>query len=460
MLEFKNPSSNIKRKLKILDIEKNLSGEISKLYVEDTIENNDEQLIRIDEDNLKSIITNMANKEFMLPYAYAQVLLYEMLKQVKTFYTEDSNLPSTDQASCYWELIDDYVGAVKIEGNKLVFNREIYDVEFGLRLELTYEGNTVYGYVKSTLKGRGTAEFTDPNDLIYELVKNVPSYLENDYKLPTVECVTWTLVGENEQDVVLEDNYLNITNLKNDGDGRIELKVECKLNNQTAVQTMYITIDATYFFDSFNYELERTVGEESTLSINLEAKNNKTLYVEARHYTDNFSIIHKNNNSSQIEVLLKDTENLYNAAKCGSEEFVITFNIYSNEEKYTLYGTEYVTVKYIYGLPYYVESTEADLIGIPNQSDKVSFFIKNLIPNTIYPVLTKDNENLNINIYETLDGDINIEVTDKEEIIDTSGSVLEYKFEVTLYSDSAHTNSLGTIEYTVYYTCASTDPID
>ena len=87
MLEFKNPEENIKlkRKLKVLDVERDQTGELSKLYVGDTIleDNTAENLIQLNKENLEKIITTMIHKEYLPPYGVAQLILLELTNQIK-----------------------------------------------------------------------------------------------------------------------------------------------------------------------------------------------------------------------------------------------------------------------------------------------------------------------------------------------------------------------------------------
>ena len=253
MLEFKNPEENIKlkRKLKVLDVERNPNGELRKLYVGDTILEDDttENLIQLNKENLEKIITTMIHKEYLPPYGVAQLILLELINQIKPIYTSNEDLPVTNVAFCNWELAGDYQGAVLVQGNRLVFNREIYDIEFELQIEVIYEDVHLYKTVKSTLKGLGANSFTNPEDVVYELVKNIPSYLEKDYKLPVLENATWSLVGD-EDDAVIEDNLLKIIKQKSVGDNRITLRVEYVKGVSVASAEMYITIGRLYLFDN------------------------------------------------------------------------------------------------------------------------------------------------------------------------------------------------------------------
>ncbi len=462
MLEFKNPNSKIIRKLKVLDVERNELGELSRLYVEDKILDDIEQkeLTQINKENLKKIITTMINKEFMTPYKYAQILLYKLLGEIENFYTEDVDLPITDQALCYWELADDYLGAVNQVGNKLVFNPEIYDVTFGLRLEVNYQGNIVYGYVTSTLLGRGTSGFNNAEDVVLELVKNIPSYLDKDYKLPVLEGATWSIVGENEEDALIEDNTLKISKSKNVGDGRITLRAEYKKGNDTASVDMYITVVKPYFFDTFNYEFERTKGLQTEMRFNIESNDNKLLFVDVTGPRSMFYITRENNNSSKVEILIKDKDILYNAKKYGTEEFTITINIYSNSNKQTLYGTENVVISYYYGPAFTMDKTEKDIHEIDDHGYAI-FNIYNESDGVLNPIVSKTNECLNVNIMNTNEGNLILEVLPiSEKMNGDPGSINEYKFEITIYSDIDYKNILGIVEYVIYYIFAPADPID
>lgn len=462
MLEFKNPNSKIIRQLKVLDVERNELGELSRLYVEDKISDdfNQKELIKINKENLKQIITTMINKEFMLPYGYAQILLYELLGKIENFYTEDVELPITDQASCYWALADDYLGAVRQEGNKLIFNPEIYDVTFGLRLEVNYQGNIVYGYVNSTLLGRGVSGIDSAEDVLYELIKNIPSYLEKDYNLPVLSGATYSIVGENEADAIIENNTIKISKLEGEGDGRITLRVEYKRGNDTASIDMYITVEKQYSFESFNYEFERSKGSQSEINFNIESNNNKPLYVEVTGDRSKFTISRKNNNSSNVEISINDKDTLYNSNKYGTEEFVITVNIYSNNQKLTLYGTENVIISYYYGPAYTLDKTEE----IIQENDDNGYAIFNIYSETgeaIYANVSKPNELFNIDIFNSDEEYLILVVSvDADKMNSNSGSVNEYNFEVTIYSDNEYKNILGTVEYTINYIFSPTDPID
>ena len=230
MLEFKNPDEvvKLKRKLKVLDVERNELGELSRLYVEDSIFNDAElnKLIPINKENMDRIVRMIIYPEFKSARQMVEIYAQELKKQIKSEYIEDTDLPVTDKALCLWAINNDYLGAITTEGNRLVVNPEIYDIEFELKLEVIYKGYTAYRLVKSILKGYGTEGFTNPEDVVLELVKNIPSYLDKDYKLPVLEGATWSIVGENENDVVIEDNTIKISKLKNVGDGRITLKAE------------------------------------------------------------------------------------------------------------------------------------------------------------------------------------------------------------------------------------------
>ena len=464
MLEFKNPEENIKlkRKLKVLDVERDQNGELRKLYVGDTILEDDttENLIQLNKENLEKIITTMIHKEYLPPYGVAQLILLELINQIKPIYTSDTDLPVTSMAFCNWELAGDYQGVVLVQGNRLVFNREIYDIEFELQIEVIYEDVHLYKTVKSTLKGLGANSFTNPEDVVYELVKNIPSYLEKDYKLPVLENATWSLVGD-EDDAVIEDNLLKIIKQKSVGDNRITLRVEYVKGVSVASAEMYITIGRLYLFDKFNILMERKEGQKSNVFINIESNNNQPLYIVTRGEKENFNIKCENNYTKQFLVEIEDKSSLYNLEKYGTEDFIIIFDIYTDNSKQYLYGTEEVIISYRYGPDYIVGETEAYLIDTDNQLDTVSFLIENMLEVPLYAKIEEDNEYLDINIYENSNGDIEIDVTEKANLNDNYfGPQIDLKFKVGIYLDSNFEKKSGIVEFIVNYIPTSTDPID
>ena len=464
MLEFKNPDEvvKLKRKLKVLDVERNELGELSRLYVEDSIFNDAElnKLIPINKENMDRIVRMIIYPEFKSARQMVEIYAQELKKQIKSEYIGDTDLPVTDKALFLWAINNDYLGAITTEGNRLVVNPEIYDIEFELKLEVIYKGYTAYRLVKSILKGYGTEGFTNPEDVVLELVKNIPSYLDKDYKLPVLEGATWSIVGENENDVVIEDNTIKISKLKNVGDGRIILKAEYMMGEDTASVEMYITVVKPYFFDTFNYEMERVMGNYQKLNINIESNNNKPLYVVAKDPTKSFSISHDRNNSNKVTVNITEESSLHDLSKYGTEEFVITFDIYTDSTKQYLYGSEQVIISYYYGPAYTLDRTEE----IMQENDDNGYAIFNIYSETgeaIYANVSIPNEFFNVDIFNTDEGDLILVVSAKEDKINGDpGSSNEYNFELKIYSDEECKNSLGTVEYTINYIFSPTDPLD
>lgn len=459
MLEFKNRevTNGIKRKLQVLDIERDDTGEIKRLFVKDNILEEEciEEGTKLNAENLNKIINFLIDKEFLSAEEFTVILANILIGEIKSSYSASFVLPSVDFAICNWTLCDDYLDLIKIDKYNANINRELADAEVEIKLEVIYKGFLVSRTTSTVIKGRGLSEFDDPEEAIRELVTRVPSYLEDDYELPVANGITWELVDPNENEVRLEDNKLILLN--NEGDDVAELMVTCDLGSKVGSALMRFVLGKKYKFLTENITINQVLGLPQTRYLEIYSPSNKTLFIEVTGGLENFDATVYGNNTSSTSVEITEKEGLNSLEKSGSDNFDLTLKIYSDNKKTVLYGEEKVTITYNYAL-FAADTTEAYW----NQDIKYSNFnIRNIGGNSLYAKVTSCDPDLYVTVRNNVDSSISVIASyDYSYINGLPDVTVTYRFNVSLYSDSNYSKLLGTIGYAIHYTFSSTNPID
>lgn len=461
MLEFKNREVNagIKRKLKVLNVERDDNGEIKRLFVQDNILKEEclEEGTKIKAQNLNKIIQNMIEKEIMTAQAFTERLVETLIAEIKNSYSDNFVLPNVDIAICNWMLCDDYLDLIKIDKYNANINREIADAHVEMKLEVVYKGCYASKTCSTIIKGRGVSEFDDPNEAIRELVRRVPSYLTENYVLPTIPEITWSLVDPNENDVVLQDNKLIILN--NSGDDVAELIVTCRLRDKEAQALMRFVIGKKYKLSTNYLEINQRIGSPKSSGVEIYSPVGKNLYAEVSVIDGSFNTSVVGNNTSSLCVKITETENLNNSySETNLDNFYLTVKIYDNQDKTILYGEEVVNIRYNYQR-YTTDITEAYW----SERNKYSGFkIRSIGDTPLYAKVVDKDSSVNIVIYDngetivSLVASYNYESNNNE----APTTTVTYSFTVALYSDSKYSQIIGEVDYQLHYTLTPTDPFD
>lgn len=458
MLEFKNldTTNGVKRKLKVLDVERNQDGEITKLVVDDEIYGDTKGATKINAENMNKIINFMINKEILTPERFVEIIATRLSEMVDSSYADDFTLPHVDIATCNWLLEGDYLDVIKLNKYNADITREIADVPVKLKLEVVYKNCYTYRIVETVIKGKGLSEFDDPQEAIRELVRRVPSYLTDNYILPTVEGITWSLIDSYENEVRLEDNKLIILN--NEGDDVAELLVTCNLGNKVGSALVRFVLGKKYKLSTRNIEINQSIGSPKSTGVEIYSPIGKSLYVEVSGIQGNFDTSIFGNNTSALGVEITENEWLNSSIGSSSDNFYMTVSIYDSQDKTILYGTEVVNIRYNYE-KYRTDKTESYW----SERNKYSGFnITSVGGAPLYVQLLNNDRSVNVTVYYNGQSTVSLVASYNYAYNNNESptTTVTYDFSVGVYTDSGYKNCVGTINYQIHYTLTPTDPFD